>query len=140
MNTQPWIDRIKLQCPQFRFVGGAIDLNEHTLKAAALPAAFVVPLSESADPGSMLGRHQQRVTQQWAVLTVFTSIRHTTRDDTDQLSALRLSLRNALTGWAPNTDTDEPVDFETGQLLDAASSSAMVWEDVFTCKTFYVNG
>lgn len=138
MNTAPLIDRLRLQCPGFKFVGGAMDLSESTLQAVVFPAAFVIPLAESAQPNQMLGTHDQQVSQTWGVVLCLKNIRTAARDQTPELQALRMSVRNALTGWTPEPQTQEPFDFASGQLIDTEGGS-LLWQDDYTRATYYRN-
>lgn len=137
MNTAPFIARLQAQCPGFKFVGGVLDLDDSTLQAVQYPAAFVVPLSETAEPSGMLGRHQQRLTQNWAVVLALRSIRTATRDNTDELDTLRQSVRSAIAGWCPDNATQSPANFTGGQLIDA-SGSALLWQDDYTLQAHFI--
>jgi hypothetical protein len=138
MNTAPLIDRLRTKCTGFKFIGGAMDLGESTLQAVNFPAAFVVPLVESAGPNQMLGTHDQQVSQTWGVVICIKNIRTTALDQSAALHTLRASVRDALTGWTPTPDTEAPFDFASGQLLDAEGGS-LLWQDDYTRATHYRN-
>lgn len=138
MNTAPLIARLQAQCPGFKFVGGAMDLSESAIQAVVFPAAFVIPLAESATPNIMLGTQDQTLEQTWGVVICLKAMRTTAQDQTAELQTLRAAVRSALTGWTPAPDTTEPFDFASGQLLDASGGS-LLWQDDFTRATYYRN-
>jgi len=138
MNTAPIIARLQSKCAGFKFVGGAMDLGESTLQAVVFPAAFVIPLAESASPNQMIGTHDQQVNQTWGIVICLKAMRTTAQDQTTELQTLRSSVRNALTGWTPTPETVEPFDFAAGQLLDSSGGS-LLWQDDFTRDTYYRN-
>lgn len=138
MNTAPLIARLQSQCTGFKFIGGAFDLNESALQAVVFPAAFVIPLAETAEPSELIGRHSQTFTQSWGVVICLKAIRTSAKDQTPELEPLRTSVRDALTGWTPSPDTQAPFDFASGQLIDAQGGS-LLWQDDYIRNTYYTN-
>jgi len=130
MNTAPIIARLQSQCPGLRFVGGALDLEESTLLSATYPAAFVIPLSESAEDNQFAGSHLQNLTQQWGVLLAVKAVRTTASDQSAELQTLRLQIRAALIGWTPSAERTE-FNFTSGSLL-GADAGMLLWQDEFT--------
>lgn len=101
------IKRIRDKAPLFQQrVGGTADFIVKSNEDAdiAMPHAWVVPLSETADPSSNMGR-PQRVSERFGVIVCVTNALG--RDDglgliaSDALRAIRQSLFNSLLGWEP---------------------------------------
>jgi len=130
MNTAPWIDRLRTQCPGFRFVGGALDLNEAALQSVVFPAAFVIPVSEAGEPLDITGLHV-RMVQTWAVAVVLKAMRTKAGvDQTAELEVLRTQVRAALQGWQASAQ-HVPAQFEAGQ-LEAIEGGSLIWIDHYT--------
>jgi hypothetical protein len=136
MNTAPFIARLRAQCPGFKYIGGALDLNETTLQSANQPSAYVLPLSETAEPGRLLGVHDQRITQTWGVVLVLRAARTTAQDQSAELDTLRQSVRTALAGWTPDAASTEPLDIASGQLV-SLEAGLLLWQDEFTTQTHH---
>lgn len=131
MNASPIIDRLKTQCPALRFVGSAFDLDEATLKSIVAPAAFVIPSDETGAGISLDGQAMQP-TQTWAIALFLKSVRgNRQQDQTQDLDALRQSVRAALQGWQVSP-RHSPMQFESGQ-LSGIDAGLIVWVDTFTC-------
>ena len=134
MNTTPYINRLRAQCPGFKFIGGALDLNESTLLATTYPAAFVLPMGEHAEANQMTGRHTQLLHQSWGVILTLKAVRTSANDQSAELQTLRAQIRSALMGWTPDADT-APLEFATGQLI-SLESGLLLWQDDFTTSTY----
>lgn len=134
MNTAPLISRLQSKATGLRFIGGAMDLNESTLQAVQYPAAFVVPLGETAEPGRMLGVHDQLLIQQWAVVLVLRAMRtKASQDQSAELHTLRQKVLFALAGWTASADA-EPMDFVGGELI-SAEEGLLLWQDTFSNRS-----
>ncbi len=129
MNTGPIIDRLRAQCPAFRFIGGAMDLSESTLQAVVFPAAFVLPLSESNSDQGM-----NALDEVWAIVTVIKAMRTTAQDQSAELSALRTEIKAALYTWRPDGMTS-PTKYHSGQ-LESAEAGVLIWVDHYTRTTY----
>ena len=137
MNTAPIIARLQAQCNGFKYTGGVLDLTEPTLLAPNYPGAFVIPLGESADPNILAGSHLQRLHQQWGILLAIKSMRTSATDQSAELQTLRVQVRSALMGWAPDTASD-PLEFSSGSLV-SLEAGVLLWQDEYT-TTQYLQG
>ena len=131
MNTTPIIDRIKAQASGFKFIGGALDLNESTLLAVQYPAVFVLPMGEVASDNLSISATVQSMEQSWGILIAIKSLRTSaSSDQSAELQTLRDSTRAALLGWAPDSASTS-LQYERGELL-GIESGVVLWQDLFT--------
>lgn len=132
MNTAPWIARLQAQCPGFRFIGGALDLSETTLQAVQLPAAFVIPVSETGAALSLDGQYNAPA-QSWAVALVIKPMRtKASADQSEELDTLRTQVKTALQGWQASP-RHAPSQFDAGE-LDSMEAAALIWIDQYTTR------
>lgn len=127
MNLDLVIQALRLRCPSFdgRVAGAAQFKLLPEAAALAVPAAFVVPLDDGAEPNRSANGYRQSVRDSFAVILALAN----TADERGQASAgsvhtLRKELWRALLGWQPEADYDGIV-YESGQLL--AIDRARLW-------------
>lgn len=137
MDVTPIIDRLREQCPPplFKAVGGAIELDAAIQSAPATPCAWVMPLAEKADAPHLASYQAQLVTQDISVVICLTNRRDATGAAAAQdLKSLRLAVRAALLGWAPDGETGDPLAFTGGRLL-RFDDGRLWWADEFRVMT-----
>ena len=138
MDLSLIVARLKARLSALRSVGASADLDAAIDGAVAMPAAFVLPLAETAQDLAMTGATGQRITQAFGVLHVVSNKRDGQGGAAlDDLRAHRLNLRAALVGWVPDSATGEPVTFTGGRLLQLDGDGRLWWIDEFALKTFY---
>ena len=131
MDVSPIITRLRAQLSGWVFIGGAADADQAIETAPATPAAYVVPLAETADAPDLLGVHHQRLTQEFGVIIVLANLRDATgAAAAAELQARRTAVRAALLGWAPDAGNGEPVSFIGGRLL-TFRDQRLWWTDEF---------
>ena len=137
MDIDLIIARLTATLTGFKAIGGAADLDAAIGGAVAVPAAFVIPLADSAQPSRMVGVHEQLIDQAFGVVLVAANRRDTTGAAAlAELKALRLQVRAALAGWAP-TPEGLPVQISGGRLLRLDGDGRLWWSDEFTLQTYY---
>ena len=137
MDLSLVIDRLKATLAGFKDIGGAADLGAAMAGAVVVPAAYVVPLADSAQPSQLTGVHEQLVTQSFGVILVVSNRRDAKGAAAlGELAPLRLQVRAALTGWAPTTE-GLPVEMAGGRLLNLDGDGRLWWSDEFILKTYY---
>lgn len=137
MDVTPIITRLKAQLSGFVAVGGAADVDQAIEHAPATPAAYVMPLAESAEEPSLIGLHQQRLALDFGVLIVISNLRDPSgAAAAAELATRRAAVRTALMGWVPDADTGEPVFFVGGRLLQFRDQR-LWWTDEFRVFTHY---
>jgi hypothetical protein len=137
MDLDLIITRLKATLTGFKAIGGAADLDAAIGGAVAVPAAFVIPLADSASPNGMIGFHEQLITQAFGVVLVAANRRDTTGAAAlTDLNALRRQVRDALAGWAP-TPEGEPVEIVGGRMLQLDGDGRLWWIDEFSLQTYY---
>lgn len=130
--------RLKEQLTGLRSVGLSADLESAYDGVLSLPAAFVLPLSETAETMELIGRTEQRVAQAFGVVLGLVNSR-----DAKGAAALNdlhphcMALRSALVGWVPDASNGEPVTFTAGRLLRLDGDGRLWWIDEFELKSFY---
>ena len=138
MDLSLIVTRLKTQLSALRSVGASADLDAAIEGAVAMPAAFVLPLAESAVDLGMTGQTGQRISQAFGVLHVVSNKRDAQGGAAlDDLKTHRLNLRTALVGWVPDAATGEPVTFTGGRLLRLDGDGRLWWIDEFALTTYY---
>lgn len=137
MDVTPVIARLQAQLSGFVCIAGSADADQAINAAPATPAAYVVPLAETAEGSDLIGVLNQRLTQDFAVVLVIANLRDATgAAAAAELASQRLALRAALLGWVPDDLTGEPVQFVGGELLQF-KDQRLWWRDVFRVMTYY---
>ena len=123
--------------PEFLAVSGAAGFasaaDPATGKPRAVPAAFVLRLSESGEPSLTYMRAEQRVGVAVGIVIVARNLQDAKGAEAiADLDALRAAARTALLGWAPpNAD---PLIFDAGSLL-AFKNGNVWWQDSYRTHT-----
>lgn len=137
MDVAPVIARLKAQLTGFVGITGAGDLDVAIDGTPNTPAAYVMPLAETAEESNFIGVIDQRLTQEFAVVLVVSNLRDATgAAAVAELATKRLALRAALLGWAPDAATGEPVQFVSGAVLQFRDQR-LWWRDVFRVIAYY---
>ena len=137
MDVAPFIARLKAQLTGFVVITGAGDLDVAIGGTPNTPAAYVMPLAETAEESKFIGVIDQRLTQEFAVVLVVSNLRDATGAAAiAELATRRAALRAALLGWVPDAATGEPVQFVTGAVLEFRDQR-LWWRDVFRVIAYY---
>ena len=138
MRTTPIIDRLKAEATSLsgRVAGAAALARAMEMGSDwPVPHAFVVALSETADPNELLGDiAAQRVTQTFGVAVLVDN----TSDEpghtaSDQIQDLFAEIMPALMGWAQDAGHQQ-FDYVSGELGEY-DRARMWWEFVFQTVT-----
>lgn len=127
-------DRLKADlADRFALIGNVADFEAVAGLPRVLPAAYVLPLSESAELSQTVGESCQVHDCTFGVTLI---VRHA-RDAagaraTDALGPLREAVQACLVGWIPD-GCMSMVAFGQGSLLDFADG-ATVWRDDFSVR------
>jgi len=129
LSLAPIID--KLRAAGLDPVEGLLELKAMTAPPARLPAYFVVPTDETAQPNNVAGARDQRVTVAFSVVITLRGARH---GDTvnDELKQTTRRVKDALTGWT-HPDASSPCDYVGGRLL-SGSGSTIEWRVRFSTR------
>lgn len=116
---------------RFAFIGSVADFAALADVPRSLPAAYVIPLDESADQNGVYGASVQEHRARVGVLIV---LRHagdaTGARATLALGPLREAVQAALVGWtAPGCHA--PLAFASGSLAELLDGGALAWRDDF---------
>lgn len=139
MDTTPIITRLRAQLAGAGFVAiaGAAELDAAIANTPNPPAAYVVPLAETAEAPDLAGVHHQRVLQEFAVVLVVSNLRDPAgAAAAAELQTRRLLVRSALLGWAPDAASAEVVGFVAGRMLQFVDQR-LWWTDEFRVMTDY---
>lgn len=132
------LERLQSQLKGLKSIGLSADLDAAIGGALALPAAFLIPLAEHADPLELIGVTSQRITVAFGVLHVVGNKRDAQGAAAlGDLQSLRATLRSALVGWVPDAATGEPVAYIGGRLMRWGDDARLWWLDEFTFKIHY---
>jgi hypothetical protein len=119
-------------------VGLSAELDAAIEGGVAVPAAFVLPLAESAADMGLLSSTAQQVVQTFGVVHVVSNRRDAQGGAAlNDLHALRLVLRAALVGWVPDAATGEAVTYTAGRLMKMDGDGRLFWIDEFKLTTYY---
>lgn len=122
---------------QVKSVGGSADFDAAADGAVATPAAFVMPISESAEENAYVsGLVSQRVQVEFAVLLVVSNRRDATGEAAmADLATLRQAVRASLLGWVPDPDSGSLMQYSSGRLL-RLDDGRLWWADQYRVHTF----
>ncbi|MDP3652421.1 MAG: hypothetical protein Q8R67_12135 [Rhodoferax sp.] len=138
MDLDLVIARLKATLTGLKSIGTSVDLDAAIDGVVAVPAAFVLPLADSATPIDMAGSTDERETGAFGVVHVVSNRRDAQGAAAlNDLKTLRLNLRAALVGWVPDAATGEPVHRTTGRLLRMDGNGRLWWIDEFQLITYY---
>lgn len=131
MNLGSIAERIRDQCSLFKLVGGAAAFDRAREGLTTLPAAFVLPAEESAQPSPFMdGFVQQHVDVAFSVALAVRNLADATGAAAlDELQPARDPLFDALLAWTP-AGCDQHCEFKSGRLL-AFTNGVLWWVDVF---------
>jgi hypothetical protein len=118
---------------RFAVIGNVADFEAIAGLPRALPAAYVLPLIETAGPQTAMGESVQEHECTFGVTIV---VRHAGDASgaraVNALGPLRDAVSGVLTGWQP-PDCMSLVAFVSGQLVDF-QDGATIWRDDFAVK------
>jgi hypothetical protein len=138
MDLDLVVARLKAQVSALRTLGASADLNTAIDGVVALPAAFVLPLAESASDMGLVSSTGERVLQAFGVLLCVSNRRDALGGAAlADLKTLRLAVRAALVGWVPDASNGEPVLFNAGRLMQMDGDGRLWWMDEFQLITYY---
>jgi hypothetical protein len=138
MDLQPVIDRLKASLTGFKSIGGVVDLDAAINGVVAVPAAFVMPLSEEATANDLLGQTSQRIVSQLGVVLVCSNRRDSTGAAAlNDLHSLQMQVRNLLVGWIPDAATAEPVHLAGSSLMKFDGDGRLWWVERFSIATYF---
>lgn len=126
MKLGPVIERLK--AGGLKRVEGALELAALNSAPNQLPAHFVVPIAEEANPNKMAGVHDQAATRQFGVVTMVRAAASTAATS-DELADLEAKVIDALAGWTP-PGASRACDYSSGRML-SVSGGAVAWISTF---------
>ncbi len=127
------VARLKAEAPSLRLVEGLAQLAalKENPPSNMQPAAFVVPVSETAEDNRLANGIAQRNRVTFGVvlcLTKLTEVRGAVAGDA--LDAVRAEVRAALVGWTPE-GASGPALFVGGETIELDRFGALWWMDRF---------
>ena len=139
-DPQLVILRLKSRVAALRSIKGAADLAAAAADGVRqLPAAFVIPLSESG--GAQMAATQvtqQRLALSYGVIVVTQNLRDARGEKAlSDLTALRNEIHDALYGWQPAADFD-PCERGPARLLQL-DNQTLWWQDDFVTRQLIRN-
>lgn len=130
LRLAPWIERIAAEVPALRAVGGAADLSAIQRGVVAAPSAWIIPVAETARDSETVSIVSQRVNATVGIVIAVSNLRDARGAAAqDGLADIRIAIREALLGWAPDADHD-PATFARGRLL-SLSDQVLWWQDEY---------
>ncbi len=137
MQLAPIVSRLQSQVTTLKKVGMAAEFDAARKDVRPVPpAAFVLPLRESAGRNELENAISQRVTAQFAVVYCAQNLRDARGGQAhEDLDAVRAAGKTALLGWQPDVDHD-PCEYVGGELL-GLQGPFVWWQDVFV-TAFYM--
>jgi hypothetical protein len=129
VNLIPVIARLRDAVPILLLVGGAAKFEQALAGLTTLPAAFVLPATETGGPSPYMDQTvEQAIAAEFAVLI---AVRNLADDEGEaavgSLQPVREAVRQALLNWAPAIDYDG-CEFRAGELL-AFDNGVLWWTD-----------
>ncbi len=131
MNLAPIAMRLQDEVPALKLTGGAAEFERATQQLAAMPAAFVLPASETGEASPFMSQIvQQNVLLQFVVLI---AVRNLSDDDgtaaVESLDPIRNAVRDALLNWTPE-GAEQGCEFRAGAML-RFSNGVLWWQDTY---------
>lgn len=137
MDTTAIVQRLRDRVSGLREIEAAAGLEAAMRSNLAAPAAYVVPLSESAQPLDSTGDVEQLEVHLFGVIQVVETLDATGAPGVLSLAAMRSQVKAALIGWVPDASNGEPVLFMGGEIVQFAGDGRLWWSDEFTLKSYY---
>lgn len=130
LSLAPVIERIRAEASGFREIGGAAEIGRAMQDLRIWPAAWVLPLAETAEPSPYADPIlDQRVRVRFCVLLAARDVAWRQGEALTELGRARSEILRALLPWAHPDAGSAPV-HERGSLVsEAAPSGLLVWRD-----------
>lgn len=129
------INRLEIEVPTLKFVGGAADLASASASLKQTPSAFVIPASERAS-GNSTGTmvvSQNNITR-FVVVSAVRNLRDPRGGKVQgDLRSVRTSVITALHGWQPDADFD-PIEYGSGKLMSFNNQVVWYWDEFVTAN------
>lgn len=106
-------------------VEGVLELSGQETEPRRLPAYFVVPTDESAQPNANSGTRDQAVDVGFQIFIVVDGARRNKAGISEELREQTRRVKDALVGWT-HPQASRPCDYAGGRLV-SASGSTVVW-------------
>ncbi len=132
MQLAPIVSRLKARATSLKHVAGAANLAALKSAPARTPAAWVVPVSESASANVSASIDVvQRIRRRFGVVIAVRDVRDATGEAAldGGLAQARSEIVAALVGWSPDAESGAIV--AAGGRLLSFSSGALWWQDEF---------
>lgn len=131
INIRPLIEaRLRAQVPAFKEVAGAADLTNILQGRIAAPGCYVFQERSSVGSNDLVGAVMQRVTQQFAVITIVRNVKDSRgADAADYSQSLQATVQTALLGWIPHPNA-LPIEYVSGALVSFANGF-FIWKDLY---------
>jgi hypothetical protein len=126
------VARISEEVSAYKLVGGAAEFVRAAEGLMSVPAAFVLPASETASENEFASQVvQQNVRVQFEVLLALRNLSDSGgASATDELLPLRHATRQALLNWVPE-GAEEGCEFRSGQMLQFVNGT-LWWQDRYS--------
>jgi len=139
MILQPTQDRLKAQVPTLKLVDGAAAFS--ALKTnppkSKQPAAYVLPIADAATPNAVATAVRQTGTERIAVALALGNLKDSRgATASEQMEAIRVSVRGALVGWSPATGFEVYL-YAGGRVIDM--KGGVVWHQLEFTTQFQIN-
>ncbi len=134
--VQDVIDRLKAEVTALHGrVEGAAELAALLHRGQGpqrMPAAFVLPLGEDADPNGHANIHSQRITEAVGVIVVERHAGDATGGEVlDRIAPLLTAVRAALAGWTP-ASAETVVDYVRSRLVGLKAGAVFIQQSYAT--------
>lgn len=103
---------------------GVVEFAGQVEAPRALPAYFVIPTRERAEPNGYAGGRDQTVTVEFGVVVVIAGAARRGAQVSDELEAARTLAGDALTGWT-HPQAAAATDYAGGELLSTTGGLVM---------------
>jgi len=125
------IARLQAEAPILRLVEGAAELAALKALPPRMPAAYVIPLAEAAQPNTRAGVHHQRIEAAIGVVLFVKGERADPKGGAQvvALEDVRDQVGAALLGWPP-FEGASGLDFVAGDLL-GFGDQVVRWQDTY---------
>lgn len=139
MDLQLILQRLRSELAdlQLREIEDAPGLDAAMRASRAVPAVYVVPLSERGEALVHTGETDQIERRLFGVVQVVDAMNAGSTPGVVDLTALRRRVKRALIGFTPDVSLGEPVTFSGGELVQFEGNGRLWWSDEFEFSGYY---
>lgn len=140
MDVQPIVNRLRERLADLplREIAATAGLDAAMRGNRSAPAVYVMPLAERATALEHTGAVDQIERCLFGVVMALETLDFSKASSTGvSLETLRQRVKQALIGWVMDDETNEPVTFQGGELVDFPGDGRLWWADEYVMTAYF---